>query len=64
MTNADAVSREQWYYDITTGEVTRGKVHSWTGRMGPYESRAAAEHALDIARERNRQADAAEEDED
>jgi hypothetical protein len=43
---------EGYYYDTRTGEVTRGRVRSWSHRMGPYRSREAAAQALEIARAR------------
>lgn len=51
-----------WYYDLGTGEVTQGKQTSSFTRMGPYPDRAAAEHALQIAAERTKQADRADEE--
>ncbi len=47
-----------WYYNVTTGEVTHGKVGDVLDRMGPYPDRATAERALEIVRERNARADA------
>lgn len=41
-----------YYYDVSTGEVVQGLTHSWQHRMGPYATRAEAEHALQTARER------------
>lgn len=50
---------DQYYYNPATGEVTQGKADSWDNRMGPYATREEAEHALSIANERTRRADAA-----
>ncbi|WP_169515251.1 hypothetical protein [Gordonia shandongensis] len=52
----------EWYYNIATGEVTRGKVGDVFNRMGPYPDEATARRALDIAAARNAAAD--EDDED
>ncbi|AZA14007.1 hypothetical protein ACFPVT_07775 [Corynebacterium choanae] len=54
MSNAD----DKWYYNLETKEVVQGKQIGWTDRMGPYDTREEAEHALQIAHERNEQADA------
>lgn len=59
-----AGSQEQWYYNPSTGEVTQGKESSWDNRMGPYSSREEAQAAIKTAQERNRAADAAEEEDD
>ena len=53
---------EKWYFDPKTGSVTQGKEGSWDDRMGPYDTREEAAHALDIAAARNAAAD--EEDDD
>ncbi|AZA08856.1 hypothetical protein [Corynebacterium pseudopelargi] len=47
----------QWYYNLKTGEVAQGKEFPSMDRMGPYESKEAAQHALEIANERNEEAD-------
>lgn len=39
-----------WYYKLLTGEVTQDPGQD---RMGPYDTREEAEHALDLARKRN-----------
>lgn len=54
----------KWYYNPSTGEVTQGKQDGWNDRMGPYESEAEARKAIDIANERNKAAEAAEEADD
>ena len=51
-------STTQWYYDLETGEVVEGKQSGWENRMGPYESKSEAQHALDKVRARNAAADA------
>lgn len=51
-----------WYYDVTTGEVSKGKVPNALNRMGPYADEATARRALEIAAERNAAADAEDED--
>lgn len=55
---------EQWFFDTDTGEVTQGKSSGWESRMGPYNSREEAAHALETARKRTEQADAYDRDED
>ncbi|AIJ33948.1 Uncharacterised protein [Corynebacterium imitans] len=52
---------EKFYFNPTTGEVTQGKVASWDNRMGPYDTREEAAHALEIAAQRNKAADEADE---
>ncbi len=42
-----------YYYNTETGEVEHGMLSSFTYRLGPYPTRAAAEHAREIARARN-----------
>lgn len=48
---------EQWWFDTETGQVSNEKISGWETRMGPYDTREEAEHALQIAKERNEQAD-------
>ncbi|MCF8570289.1 hypothetical protein L5G32_08415 [Gordonia sp. HY002] len=48
---------DEWYYKISTGEVTRGKGASVFDRMGPYPDEATARNALEIAAARNATAD-------
>lgn len=52
---------DKFYFNPTTGEVSRGKVASWDNRMGPYDTREEAAHALEIAAQRNKAADEADE---
>ena len=51
------MAEEKFYFNPSTGEVTQGKVASWDNRMGPYDTREEAEAALQIAAQRNKQAD-------
>lgn len=53
---------DEWYYDVSTGEVSKGKVPNALNRMGPYPDEATARRALAIAAERNATADAEDED--
>ncbi len=55
---------DQWYYNTETHEVSQGVKDSWTNRMGPYDSREEAEHALSIAKQRNEEAAAYDDEED
>lgn len=61
MADNDNDNGTEWYYNTKTGEVIQGKQEGYIDRMGPYPSREAAAHALDTAKERNKQWD---EDED
>jgi hypothetical protein len=54
----------KYYYNLETRQVEQGKVSSYDNRIGPYDTREEAEHALEIARERNRIADAYDEQDD
>ncbi|AZA11841.1 hypothetical protein [Corynebacterium gerontici] len=51
---------QQWFYNLKTGEVAQGKQFSSMDRMGPYDTEEEARHALEIAHERNEEADEAE----
>ncbi len=51
-----------WYFDTSTGEVSRGKATGWDNRMGPYDTEAAARAALETARARTAAADDWDED--
>ena len=42
----------------------QGKISSYDNRIGPYDTREEAEYALEIAKERNRVADAYDEQDD
>ncbi|WP_182051064.1 hypothetical protein [Changpingibacter yushuensis] len=52
----------EFYYNTKTGEVEFGKQSSWLHRMGPYASYDDAEHAMELAAERNRESDAEDEE--
>lgn len=54
----------KYYYNLETRQVEQGKVSSYDNRIGPYDTREEAEHALEIARERNQIADAYDEQDD
>lgn len=43
----------QFWFNTKTGEVEEGHKSSWTHLMGPYATRAEAEHAIDRAKSRN-----------
>lgn len=51
-----------WYFDIRTHKVSQGKDPSAFNRMGPYPDRETAERALEIAAERTKAADKADEE--
>ncbi|MGV9297965.1 MULTISPECIES: hypothetical protein [Amycolatopsis] len=48
-----------WYYNTRTHEVEHLERSRGVDLLGPYPDEATARRALDIARERTRQADAA-----
>ena len=54
----------KYYYNLETRQVEQGKISSFDNRISPYDTREEAEHALEIARERNRIADAYDEQDD
>lgn len=54
----------KYYYNLETRQVEQGKISSFDNRIGPYDTREEAEHALEIAKERNRVADAYDEQDD
>ena len=56
------MSDDGWYYDVRTGKVSQGKDPHALNRMGPYPDKETAQRALDIAAERNKAADAADDD--
>ncbi|WP_165943083.1 hypothetical protein [Gordonia zhaorongruii] len=47
----------EWYYNLSTRQVTKGKVGDVFDRMGPYPDEATARQALEIAAARNASAD-------
>ncbi|MDN8625120.1 MULTISPECIES: hypothetical protein [Corynebacterium] len=57
-----ATDDQKWYFNSETKEVSQGKKSSWLNRMGPYDSKEEAEHALERAHERNEEADEADEE--
>lgn len=54
----------KYYYNLEAHQVEQGKISSYDNRIGPYDTREEAEHALEIAKERNRVADAYDEQDD
>ncbi|WP_297851395.1 hypothetical protein [uncultured Corynebacterium sp.] len=58
------MSDEKFYFHPTTHEVSQGKAGSWDDRMGPYDTREEAEHALETAKQRNKIAEAQDEADD
>lgn len=53
---------EAWYYDLEKHRAVQGKETWVQNRLGPYPDKATAERALEIVAERNRAADAQDED--
>ncbi|ATE52620.1 hypothetical protein [Actinosynnema pretiosum] len=53
-----------WYYCLTHRTSEQGLGCRGADRMGPYPDRATADRALEIARQRTENADAADEAED
>ncbi|MBE1498459.1 hypothetical protein H4696_005559 [Amycolatopsis lexingtonensis] len=51
-----------WYYNTRTNQVEHLERSRSVDLLGPYPDEATARRALDIARERTRQADAADDD--
>ena len=49
---------EQFWFNSETKQVEEGRQSSWTNLMGPYPTRAAAEHALEQAAARTQAWDA------
>lgn len=52
----------QWWYNVDTGETEFGPGAPNAERMGPYATQQDAEHALDLARQRNEAWDAQDEE--
>ncbi len=52
---------EEFWFNVRTREVERGRQSSWEQRLGPFPTREAAEHALDEARRRTEAWDEADE---
>lgn len=59
MSTKDPNPEQGWWYNTRTGEVEHGEVSRAADRMGPYPDEATARRALEIARERTRDADEA-----
>ena len=53
---------KQWYFSLSDGSVSQGKAANVFDRMGPYPDRESAERALQTAAERNKAADAADDE--
>ena len=51
-----------WYFSVSDRSVSQGKAERGLDRMGPYPDRETAERALEIAAERGKAADQADED--
>ncbi|MFI5499139.1 FUSC family protein [Nocardia asteroides] len=58
MHTGDMADDNQWYYCIKHHKAEQGKTCWYGDRMGPYPDQATAERALEIARARNKAADA------
>ncbi|NIL77982.1 hypothetical protein RhoFasB10_04141 [Rhodococcus sp. B10] len=61
-TGSMSTDDEAWYYDVRTKTVSQGKEAGAFDRMGPYPDRQTAERAIEIAAERNKAADKADDD--
>ncbi len=48
----DLLHPDSWYYNLLTKEVTQDPGQD---RLGPYKTKEEAEHALQLAKERNEQ---------
>ncbi|KID27966.1 hypothetical protein [Prauserella rugosa] len=57
--NKDANPPSGWWYNTRTGEVEHGEVSRSIDLLGPYPDEATARQALEIARSRTEEADAA-----
>ncbi|MDO5724173.1 MAG: SPOR domain-containing protein [Flaviflexus sp.] len=51
---------DEYYYNTETGEVEQGRCSLWSKVMGPYPTAEEAARALEIARQRNAEAEAQE----
>lgn len=49
---------DEYWYNLTTKQVEQGRQSGWQDLIGPYPTRAAAEHALEQAEARNEAWDA------
>ena len=52
---------DEFWFNVTTKRVEQGRQGGWQDVMGPYPTRAAAEHALEQAEARNEAWDAQDE---
>lgn len=52
---------EEFWFNVRTRTVEHGRQSSWEQRLGPYPTRAAAEHALEEAHRRTEAWDDADE---
>jgi len=55
---AAAAEPDEFWFNSETKQVEEGRQSSWQHLLGPYPTRAAAEHALEQAAERTRRWDA------
>lgn len=55
------MAKQQWYYDLRTGEVSQARRSPWESRMGPYPTEEEAKAALERAASRNDAFDAQDE---
>lgn len=54
----------RYWYNVATHEVEEGPQSGWKQLIGPYATRADAEQALALVKERNERADALDEEDD
>lgn len=50
---SDTPQSEQYWYNTKTSQVEKGPQSSWENRMGPYDTEAEAQAALDTAASRS-----------
>ena len=58
---ADDDGSDEFWFNVVTKQVEQGHQSGWQDLMGPYPTRAAAEHALEQAAARNKAWDAQDE---
>lgn len=56
-TDATSAHEEEYWYNLSTGEVERGQQSAVTSLWGPFKTYEEAAHAMDRARERNEEWD-------
>ena len=61
---SEDAAQGDWWFNLRTQTVEHGPGSAAKDRMGPYATRADAEHALDRARERNEAWRRADDDDD